>query len=162
VLHHFGYTGIPAYRGLPYCQFGLGWCKVYLDIQDHPTDPTMTAWFTTTRGNDLDNTLERAAHQALTEFYERHLSVLNDIAIALLSIRNEDNAVWSECVATVGDLELPTHHVGWALTACYSQHVSSVLQEITATGAHLRLRLEEYSSQVKAKNRAIKGIRKDN
>jgi hypothetical protein len=25
----------------------------------------MMAWFTTARGNDLDNTLERAAHQAL-------------------------------------------------------------------------------------------------
>jgi hypothetical protein len=28
--------------------------------------------------------------------------------------------------------------------------------------AHLRLRLEEYASQVKAKNRAIKGIQKGN
>jgi hypothetical protein len=80
----------------------------------------MTAWFTIARGDDLDDTLERAAHQALTEFYERHLSVLSDIAIALLPIQNEGNAVWSERVATVGDPELPTHHAGWALTACYS------------------------------------------
>jgi hypothetical protein len=53
----------------------------------------MAAWFTTARGDDLDDTLERAAHQALTEFYDRHLSVLGDSAIALLPARNEGNAV---------------------------------------------------------------------
>jgi hypothetical protein len=84
VLHLFGYTGLPAYRGHPYHQFGLGRCKVYVDILAHPTDPTMMDWFTTARGDDLDDTLERVAHQAITEFYERHLPVLGDTTIALL------------------------------------------------------------------------------
>jgi peptidoglycan hydrolase CwlO-like protein len=44
------------------------------------------AWFTTARGDDLDDTLERAAHQALMEFCERHLPVLGDTAIALLLV----------------------------------------------------------------------------
>jgi hypothetical protein len=57
-----------------------------VDILAHPTDPTMTVWFTRARGDDLDDTLERAAHQALTEFCERHLPVLDDTAIALLSV----------------------------------------------------------------------------
>jgi hypothetical protein len=57
-----------------------------VDILTHPTDPTMTAWFTTARGDDLDDTLERAAHQALMEFCERHLSVLYNTAIALLPV----------------------------------------------------------------------------
>jgi hypothetical protein len=122
VLHHFGYTGLPAYRGRPYHQFGLGRCKVHVDILTHLTDPTMTAW-----GDDLDDTLKRAAHQALTEFYECHLLVLADTAIALLPIQNEGNAVWSERVAAIGDPELLTYHVGWALTARYAQHVSSLL-----------------------------------
>jgi hypothetical protein len=122
----------------------------------------MTAWFTTARGDDLDDTLERAAHQALTEFCERHLSVLGDTAIALLPIQNEGNTVWSERMAAVGDPELLTHHAGWALTACYAQHVSSLLQEVTAMGAHLRLRLEEFASQMKAKNHTIKDIQKGN
>jgi hypothetical protein len=116
----------------------------------------MMAWFTTSRGNDLDDTLERATHQALTEFCECHLPVLGDTAIALLPVRG--NAMWSERVAAVGDPVLPTHHAGWALTARYTQHVSSVLQEVTAAGAHLRLRLEECAGQVKAKNCAIKDI----
>jgi hypothetical protein len=102
------------------------------------------------RGDDFDDTLERAAHQALTEFCERHLPVLGDTAIALLPVRDEGNTVWSERVAAIGDPEFPTHHVGWALTACYAQHMSSMLQEVTAMGAHLRLRLEEHAGQVKA------------
>jgi hypothetical protein len=43
-----------------------------MDILAHPTDPTMMAWFTTARGDDLDDTLERAAHQALTEFFRKY------------------------------------------------------------------------------------------
>jgi hypothetical protein len=76
VLHRFGYTGFPAYRGHPYCQFGPRRCKVHVDIWAHPTDPTMTAWFTMARGDDIDDTLERAAHQALTEFCEHHCPCL--------------------------------------------------------------------------------------
>jgi hypothetical protein len=158
VLHRVGYTGFPSYHGHPYRQFGLGRCKVHVDIPAHPTDPTMTAWFTTARGDDLDDTLERAAHQALTEFCECHLSVLGNTAIALLPVRNEGNVVWSERVTAIGDPEFPTHHAGWALTARYAQHVSSLLQEVIAMGAHLRLRLEECADQVKAKNHVIKDI----
>jgi hypothetical protein len=127
VLHRFSYTGLPAYRGRPYHQFGLGRCKVHVDIPAHPTDPTITTWFTTARGDDLDDTLERAAHQTLTEFCERLLPVLGDTAIALLPVQNEGNTVWSEHVAAVGDPELPTHHAGWALMAHYTQHVNSLL-----------------------------------
>jgi hypothetical protein len=148
VLHRFGYTGTPTYRGRPY--------------RAHPTDPTVMAWFTTARGDDLNHTLERAAHQALTEFYEHNLLVLDGTAITLLPIRNEGNAVWSECVAAVGGPELPTHHTGWALMARYTLHVSSLLQEVTASGTHLRLRLEEYAGKVKATNHASKDIQKGN
>jgi hypothetical protein len=63
----------------------------------------MMAWFTTARDDDLDDTQERAAHEALTEFSERHLLVLDGTAITLLPVQNEGNAVWSECVAAVGD-----------------------------------------------------------
>jgi hypothetical protein len=162
ILHRFGYTGLPTYHGHPYRQFGLGRYKVHVDILAHPIDPTMTAWFTTARGDDLDDTLERAAHQALTKFCDRHLPVLGDTAIALLSVQNEGNAVWSERVAAVGDPEFSTHHVCSALAACYSQHVSTPLQEVTATGAHLRLHLEECTVQMKAKNHAVKDIPKGN
>jgi hypothetical protein len=162
VLHRFGYMGLPTYRGHPYRQFGLGRCKLNVDILAHPTDPTMTAWFTMTRGDDLDDTLERAAHQALMEFCECHLPVLDDTAIALHPVQNEGNMVLSECTAAIDDPELLTHHAGWALTVRYAQHVRSLLQEVIETGAHLRLRLEECVCQVKAKNRVVMDIQEGN
>jgi hypothetical protein len=131
-----------------------------MDISAHPTDPSRTAWFTMARGDDLDDTLERAAHQALTEFCECHLPVLGDTTIALLPVQNEGNAVWSERVSAIGDPELLAHHAGWALTARYAQHVSSLLQEVTMMDAHLCLRLEECASQVKAKNCTVKDVQK--
>jgi hypothetical protein len=162
VLHCFGYTGLPAYRGRLYRQLGLGCCKVHVDVPAHPTDPTLTAWFTTARGDDLDDTLERAAHQALTEFCERYQPALGDTAIALLPVRGEGNAVWSARVDAIADPEFPTHHAGWALTARYAQHVTSMMQEATATSAHLRLRLEERAGQRKAQDRAVKTLREGN
>jgi hypothetical protein len=65
-------------------------------------------------------------------------------------------------VAAVGDPEHPTYHTGWAFTAHYAQHVSSMLQEVTAPGAYQRLCLEEYNHQVFAKNLLIKDIQKGN
>jgi hypothetical protein len=60
--------------------------------------------------------------------------------------------VSSERVTAISDPEFPTHHAGWALTAPYAQHVSSLLQEVTSMGV----------DQVKAKNRVVKDIQKGN
>jgi hypothetical protein len=62
VLHHFGHTGTPTYRGHPYCEFGHGCNEVHVDILAHPSDLGMMAWFTTATGDNLDDTLERATH----------------------------------------------------------------------------------------------------
>jgi hypothetical protein len=70
--------------------------------------------------------------------------------------------VWSERVAAIDDPDLPTHHAGWGLTTCYAQHVSSLLKQVTATGAHLRLHLEECAGQMKAKNYVVKDIHEGN
>jgi cell division protein FtsB len=88
----------------------------------------MAAWFTTATGDDLDDTLERAVHQAITEFCERHLSGLVGTAIALFPIPNEGNMVWSEHLAAMGNPERSAYHMGWAFTACYAQHMSSMFQ----------------------------------
>jgi chromosome segregation ATPase len=61
-------------------------------------------------------------------------------------------------VTAISDPEFSTHHAGWALTARYTQHVSSLLQQVTAMGAHLRLRLEECADQVNAKDRVVNDI----
>jgi hypothetical protein len=84
--------GTPAYRGRSYREFGRGCYEVHVDVPAHPFDPGMTAWFTTATGDDLDDTMERAADQALMEFYERHLPGLAGTPIALFPIKNE--ATW--------------------------------------------------------------------
>jgi hypothetical protein len=38
VLHHFGHTRTPAYRGRPYREFGHGHCEVHVDVLAHPSD----------------------------------------------------------------------------------------------------------------------------
>jgi hypothetical protein len=126
VLHRFAHTGTPVYHGRPYCEFRCGRCKVHVDIPAHPSDPGMTAWFTTATGDDLDDNLERTAHQALTEFCEHHLSGLAGTAIALFPIQNEGNMAWSERLAVVGDPEHSAYHAGWAFMARGAQHMSSM------------------------------------
>jgi hypothetical protein len=88
-----------------------------VDVPAHPSDPGMTTYFTTTTGDD---TLERAAHQALMEFCERHLPGLAGTAIVMFPIQNEGNMAWSERLAAVGDPEHSAYHAGWAFTACYA------------------------------------------
>jgi hypothetical protein len=123
----------------------------------------MTAWFTTTTGDDLDDTLERAIHQALTEFCDHQLPDLAGTTIALFPIQNEGNTAWSERLAAVGDLECLAYHVGWVFTVRYAyQHMSSMFQEVAATSAYQHLRLEEYDHQVSAKNHLIKDIQMGN
>jgi hypothetical protein len=64
VLHRVGHMWTPTYRVRPYREFGRGRCEVHMDVPAHPSDSGMTAWFTTAIGDDLDDTFERAAHQA--------------------------------------------------------------------------------------------------
>jgi hypothetical protein len=162
VLHRFGHTGTPAYRGHPNCEFGRGRCEVHVDIPSHPSNPGMKAWFTTATGDDLDDTLERAAHQTLTEFYVCRLLGLAGTTIALFPGQNEGNIAWSERLATVGNAKCSAYHAGWAFTARYAQHMSSMFQEVVTTGAYQPLRMEEYALQVSTKNRLIKDIQKGN
>jgi hypothetical protein len=86
VLHHFDYTRTPAYSGYLYHEFRCGCCEVHVDVLAHPSGPGMTAWFTMAIGDDLDDTLERAAHQALTEFCECHLPGLVSTTVVLFPV----------------------------------------------------------------------------
>jgi len=162
VLRRFGYTGSPSYRGRLYREFGRGCCEVHVDVPPHPSDPSFSAWFTTATGDDLDDTLDRAAHQALTEFCERHLQDTAGTPVALLPIRDEGDPTWSERLAAACDPAHPTYHAGWAFTARYARHVSSLLREVTTVGEHQRVRLEAYDHQVEEKDNLIESVRKGN
>jgi septal ring factor EnvC (AmiA/AmiB activator) len=65
-------------------------------------------------------------------------------------------------LAAMGDPKRSAYHTGWAFMAHYAQHMSSMFQEVAATGAYQLLRLEEYDHQVSTKNHLIKDIQKGN
>jgi hypothetical protein len=162
VLYHFSFTRTPTYHGRLHREFSHGNHEVHVDIPSHPSDLSLTAWFTTATGDNPGDTLERAAHWALTEFCERHLPGPDGTTIALLPIRNVGNRVWSERLAAACDPTLQTYHTGWVFTARYAQHVISLLLEVTAVGAHQCLGLKEYDHQVEAKDYLITDVRKGN
>jgi hypothetical protein len=159
VLDHFGFTGRPAYHGRLYHEFGHGRCEVHVDIPPHPSDPSLTAWFTMATGDDIDVTLERTAYLALTEFYEHHMSNIAGTPIALFPIWYMGNPTWSARFAAACDTACQTYHAGWAFMARYACHVSSLHQEVTTAGTHQRMCLEEYDHQVEAKDRPIADLR---
>jgi hypothetical protein len=103
VLHHFGFLRTPMYRGRLCREFGHGSCEVHVDILPHPSDPSLTAWFTMTTGDNVDDTLERVANLALIEFCERHLSDTADTPVALLPIQDMGNPTWSKRLAATCD-----------------------------------------------------------
>jgi hypothetical protein len=110
-------------------------------------------------GDDLDDTLEKAAHLALMQFYEHHLT---DTVVALFPIRDVGDPTWSECFSVACDTACQTYHEGWAFMVRYTRLVSSLLQEVTIVGAHQRRCLEEYNHQVEAKDHLIADLRKGN
>jgi hypothetical protein len=65
-------------------------------------------------------------------------------------------------MATACDIAWQTYHAGWAFTAHYTQHVSSLLWEVTMVGTYQRVHLKEYNHQVEAKDRLIDELRKGN
>jgi hypothetical protein len=68
-----------------------------------PLRPGHDDLVTTARGDDLNDSMERATHQVLMEFCEHHLPGLDSTAIALLPVWNEGSAMWSERVAAVSE-----------------------------------------------------------
>jgi hypothetical protein len=102
VLCWFGSTEAPLYYGRLYHKFGRGRCEVHVDIPPHPSHPSLMAWSTSTTGDDLGDMLERAAHKALTEFYERHLEDIGT-PVALFPLRDEGNPTWNRRMAAACD-----------------------------------------------------------
>jgi hypothetical protein len=99
VLHRFDHTGLP--------------CTVAARTVSLGVDTARSTWISRSTDDDLDDTLERAAHQALTEFCERHVPSLAGAAIALFPVQNKGNTAWSERLAAVSTPERTVYHVGW-------------------------------------------------
>jgi hypothetical protein len=124
MLHCFGFTGTPTYQGHLYREFGHGRCEVHVDIPPHRSNPSLTTWFTTATGDDLDDMLERVVHLALTQFCERHLLDTIGTPVAFFPIWDMGDPTWSERFATACDTMRQTYHMSWVFVARYARHVS--------------------------------------
>jgi hypothetical protein len=120
------------------------------------------AWSTSARGDDIGDTLEGAAQQALMEFCERHLQDTAGTFVALFPIWDESDQTWRRRMAAACDTTLPTYHEGWAFTAWYAQHMSTILWEVVLVGAFQHVCLEEYDHQVEVKDQLIDELSKGN
>jgi hypothetical protein len=99
---------------------------------------------TSARGDDIGDTMERVAQQAFTELYEWHLQDTTGTSVALFPIWDESDQTWRRHMDATCDTTLSTYREGWAFTAQYAHHVSSLLQEVMLVGTFQCMRLEEY------------------
>ena len=155
VLRRFGYDSPPTYRGRQFREFGLGRCEVHVDIPSNPAHPDWMAWSTCVRGRDMEDTLERAAQQALTEFCGRHLPDTARTPVALFPIQDQGNPRWQERIAAVCDTRQPGHQPRLALLAQYAQHTHRLQLETDQINSFQRLRLEEYDQMVDSRDSRI-------
>jgi hypothetical protein len=99
-IHH-GYDGDAlVYRCRPSKAHGLDRCEVSVTIPFDPTKP----WSRFIIGSELDTSVERMAHIALTSLCEDRLTAIVVLPIALLPIQNHENPIWQQCLEVVSDL----------------------------------------------------------
>jgi hypothetical protein len=87
-----------------------------------PFDPTRP-WSMSVIDNEPDTDIEMMAHIALTSLCEDRLTATATLAIALLSIRDQENPVWQQSLAAVSDLKGPHFHAGMTSLARYAQYL---------------------------------------
>jgi hypothetical protein len=140
-LVRIGYDGpIPEYRCRPFQKHGLACCEVRVEI---PVDPE-TPWTGTVVGGDLDESVERMAHLALTALCEQRLPDTAGLAIALYPIRDQDEPEWQQRLEAICDVTRELFHAGWAQMAKYARYMFNLQIETTRIVAAQRTRMNEY------------------
>jgi hypothetical protein len=90
-------------------------CEVSVTI---PVDPARP-WSGSIIGGEPGTNIEMMAHIALTSLCVDRLTATAALPIALLSIQNQENPIWKQCLEAVSDLEGPHFHTGMTSLARY-------------------------------------------
>jgi hypothetical protein len=115
-LLHLGYDGdAPIYRCRLSKTHGLDRCEVSVMIPFDPTEP----WSGSVVGSEPDTGVKMMAHIALTSLCEDHLAATTAPPIVLLSIQNQANPIWQQCLEAMSDLEGPHFHARMTSLARY-------------------------------------------
>ena len=112
MLRSFGYTVPPTYHFRPFAEFGFARCTVRVDIPPHPVRSDLAAFSVSLRGGSVSDSLDRVAHEALTEFCERHSQDTAGTHFALFPLRDDSDVTWTRRIAAVTDSTRPVYHEG--------------------------------------------------
>jgi hypothetical protein len=119
-LLRLGYNGdAPIYHCRLSMAHGLDKCEVSMMIPFNPTEP----WSGSIIDSEPDIAVEMMAHVTLTSLCESRLTATAALSIALLSIQNQENPIWQQCLEAVSDLEGPHFHAGMTSLAKYAQYL---------------------------------------
>jgi hypothetical protein len=116
-LLHLGHNeDVPVYRGRMSKAHDQHRCEVSVTLPLSPTEP----WGTTVIGVELDETVEQAAHIALTALCESRLDNTATMSIALFLIREQEDPMWRQHPQDVTNPEGPHFHTGMAVMTMYA------------------------------------------
>jgi hypothetical protein len=120
----------PVYRCRLSMAHGLDRCEVSMTIPFDHTEP----WSGSVIDSDVDTSVEMMAHIALTSLCEDRLTASAALSIALLSIQNQENLIWQQCLEAVSDLLGPHFHTGITSLARYAQYLFNLQHNNARTG----------------------------
>jgi hypothetical protein len=85
---------VPVYYGWHFEEHSLQHCEVYIDIPSHPVFPDGSPCSVWVIGNDIDDTLEKVAHMALTALCSQNLPATTCMPISLYLIQDRSDPEW--------------------------------------------------------------------
>jgi hypothetical protein len=137
-LLHLGHNGgILVYRRRMSKAHGQDRCEVSMTLSLSPTE----SWGTTAICVEMDETVEQAAHVALTALCESRLNDTAAMPIALFLIREQEEPMWRQCLQDMTDPEGPHFHVGMAAMTKYVQYMFNLQWNTAKTVIQQRLRM---------------------
>jgi hypothetical protein len=138
------------YRGWLYTEQGMSLCEVHVDILSHLVFPDGCPWSMWVIRDDMDDSLEKAVHMALTAMCSQCLSDIAGMPIMLYPIQDHSNLEWKVCIDGACDIYQEHYHTGWAYMARYAQHMFKLPQDTHHTIVAQCIRLSAYAREVKA------------
>jgi hypothetical protein len=112
--------------------------------------------------SEPDTGIEMMAHIALTSLCEDCLTATATLPIALLSIRDQENPVWQQRLASVSDLKGPDFHTGMTSLARYTQYLFNLQQNTARTGMQQCMHLMAYKESATTATGEIERMRHEN
>jgi hypothetical protein len=154
-LLHLGHNGdVRVYRGHMSKVHGQDRCEVSVTLPLSLTEP----WGATVVGVELEETVEQAAHVALTALCETRLDSTATMPITLFLIREQEEPMWRQHLQDVTDPEGPHFDAGMAAMTKYAQYMFNLQRNTVKTVFQQRLRmtfLEQHVEGLRHENATL-------